>query len=588
MKNLLAVRNLTFAMAVVLSLTWMAHAFDPNVDPLGIDHPMFVDPYLPPLDRYLEFPPGYLTLWLPALKRPEADYRRRAAEAIGRAHELGMPRMAEAAPELLSLLASRDEHRLVRMAAARALHQLDGDQAAPILLEDIRGNDYDMVLVADAALAHWKYDAAAEVWMRRLEDLSAPRAIVVSAIESLAIAQITHAASALVEIAIDRSVEKALRLSAARAVAALQSSDLEADATQMQNGTLPDRLVAATLISTHQSETAQQLILNMSVDPDPAVAAIALRRLLEIDPLLITPLSAQLIVHPDPNVRQLTAQSLVSQASTQAVTLLGPRLDDVNPDLRLFVRNNLIQLSKRSDLTQSVLEQAVGMLSGDRWRGLEQAAIVLGRLDHESVSKRLLQLMRFNRHEVRVAAVAALRWLEMPEHLPTILERAEEMTNAWKAQRRDLLEQHDQELAQLNQIFGVMNYKQAEKLMERFIPKHSFGHYARAAAVWDLGHFFADQPENPYPERLAQRLADNNPFDPELPFVRRQCAIALARMRASSQLQVLRLFYDLEDRSVDVGSSTRWAIMYITGEELPPQDPLRKGLPQFFLEPVPQ
>ena len=584
----IVIRHLALALTIMLSMTWGTHAYeyDPEDDPMGIDHPMFVDPYLDPIEKYRDFPSGYKELWVKALKRPEANYRRRAADAIGKAYEVEMTEMAEAADDLLKLLGDPKEHRLVRMAAARALHRLNAAGAAPILLEDIRGDDFEIMLVADKALAHWKHKPAEEVWTRRVQEMTAPRNNLVSAMNSLATAQFTAAADVLVQIAMDDTIDKALRMGAAKAAATLQSSGLESSASELWRGALHDRLIAATLISTHHTDAAQKMMLTMAMDSEPSVAAIALKRLLEIDPLLITPISPPLITNSDPIVRHVVAQSLVAQASKDAVVLLAPRLDDVNPTLRRFVRDSMIELSRKPGLDKSVRDQAVTMLASDRWRGLEQAAIVLGRLDHESSSGRLLELMRFNRHEVRIASVAALRWMEIPAHLPTIHQRAEEVTNAWGSQRRDLLEKHDQELAQLNQIFGVMNYKPAEKLMARFIPKHSFGHYARAGAVWDLGIFFAEQPDNPYPELLAARLADNNPQNPELPKVRRQSAIAIGRMRASSQLEVLRLFYDWEERSVDVGGACRWAIMHITGEQLPPLEPLRQGLRQFFLEPV--
>ena len=209
-----AVRHLTLVLTIMLSMTWATHAYDPNDDPMGIDHPMFIDPYLAPLERYREFPSGYKELWVQALKRPEANYRRRAAEAIGKAHEVGMTEMAEATDDLLNLLSDPNEHRLVRMSAARALHRLNAVGAAPFLLEDIRADDYEMMLVADKALAHWKHEPAAEVWTRRIQEQTAPRNILISAMNSLATAQFTTGAEVLVQIAMNDTVDKVLRMAA--------------------------------------------------------------------------------------------------------------------------------------------------------------------------------------------------------------------------------------------------------------------------------------------------------------------------------------------------------------------------------------
>src|SRR6516165_3659218 len=77
----------------------------------------------------LRFSPRLLPLWLEALARPESDLKRQAADAIAKAHRLGMPGLAEAVPPLLKELEASDAPLVVRLAVARTLVALDARQA---------------------------------------------------------------------------------------------------------------------------------------------------------------------------------------------------------------------------------------------------------------------------------------------------------------------------------------------------------------------------------------------------------------------------------------------------------------------------
>ena len=61
-----------------------------------------------------------------ALTRPEADLQRQVAEAIAKAHQLGMPRLEDTAGPLMEALSEPDQHPVVRLAMARALRIADG------------------------------------------------------------------------------------------------------------------------------------------------------------------------------------------------------------------------------------------------------------------------------------------------------------------------------------------------------------------------------------------------------------------------------------------------------------------------------
>src|SRR5689334_12751589 len=77
---------------------------EPPADPL-LEQPMYVSPALPEPGRLPpQFDPRLKALWLQALKRPDADTRRIAADAIARAYPLGFKDLAEAADPLRAML----------------------------------------------------------------------------------------------------------------------------------------------------------------------------------------------------------------------------------------------------------------------------------------------------------------------------------------------------------------------------------------------------------------------------------------------------------------------------------------------------
>src|SRR5262249_53251073 len=101
------------------------------------------------------FDPRLKALWLEALARPEADLQRQAADAIARAHALGMPGLREAAPPLLAALEAPDAHPVARLACARALITLDARQAAPALMALARSGGFEAARLLEPALARW-------------------------------------------------------------------------------------------------------------------------------------------------------------------------------------------------------------------------------------------------------------------------------------------------------------------------------------------------------------------------------------------------------------------------------------------------
>src|SRR5581483_10356262 len=89
------------------------------------------------------------------------------------------------------------------------------------------------------------------------------------------------------EMTLSDRVPGPIRLESARALASLRSEGLEKDAEGLAADASPrglvPRLAAASLLRRHSSPQAIQLLQRLMHDPEPAVAAIAGARLLEID-----------------------------------------------------------------------------------------------------------------------------------------------------------------------------------------------------------------------------------------------------------------------------------------------------------------
>ncbi|HEY7425040.1 MAG TPA: hypothetical protein VH682_12485, partial [Gemmataceae bacterium] len=198
-----------------------------------LDPPIKLDQALAPIPR---FAPRLKSLWLEALARPEADLKRQAADAIGRAHRLGMPGLAETVPQLLRELEAPDAHAVVRLAAAQALVALDARQTADVLMRHAQADGFDAARLLEPALARWDHAPMRPVWLARLDSSRTPRGPLLLAIQAAALVKLSDAIPHLRRLALDPKTERGVRLEAARTLAALQTMDLEPDARRLMDG----------------------------------------------------------------------------------------------------------------------------------------------------------------------------------------------------------------------------------------------------------------------------------------------------------------------------------------------------------------
>jgi HEAT repeat protein len=578
---------MTYGLCLLVALA--AAGPDEAAGGIVLDRPMYEDPSITfptPID---EMPPALKAMWIEALAGPEAELKMRAAETIARLRTRRPYDLTDAAPRLVQVLKERGAALPVRLAVARALIVIESRDSAPELFAQAGRGEVEMRQLVEPALAAWDFEPARAVWLKRLEDANTPHYALLLAARCLGQVRETAATARLRALAESAETALGVRLEAARALGAIESSGLEDLAEKLASdasggGTL-GRLVAASMLRSHRSERATNLLKNLAVDQEPTVAAIALQWLLDQDPALVVPFADRVIRSRDANVRRLGAQSLVAVPSDSAVALLGPLLDDPHPGVRVYVRDSLFQLAQRPELDAAVREAGVKELARDAWRGAEQASMLLGALDHEPAADRLVVLLEHPRPEVTIAAAWALRRLAVPATLAPMLAVAERRTARLKANQSG--PGHDEQISQIFQAFGQMTYRPAEPLLRDYVPKNfSLGFESRPAAIWALGHLHVGTPDASLVAALQGRLKDTASLPPEIEPVRRMSAVTLGRMKAEEALPALRQYHAPKGAFESVGAACNWAITQITGETFPEPPVEHRSESGWFLEPI--
>ena len=540
-----------------------------------IDSVMYKNPEMPALRVVNTFPSGLLNVWVEALARPEAEYKCQAALAITSARKLGMTGLEAAIVPLTRELDKPGLHPSVGVALALALVALEARAAAPSLLRVAESGDSDLREIIDPALARWDYQPARAVWLERLNQPVPGRGTVL-AVRALAATAEEKAAPRLRELVMSRDNPTPLRVESAHALGSLRTTGSEGDALRLAAAASPqavnERLAAASLLRQHKSDEAARQLQVLATDPEPAVAAIALARLVEMDPKLVNPLLDRVLASPDAKVRGLGVETLYLQPTEANLKLLGDRMSDVHPDVRNKSRRALRQLAALPEQRGPVIREATRVLAGSDWRGEEQAAILLAQLDHKPAAGRMVELLNSRRGEPCVAAAWGLRKLAQPDTLPAALEYFRRTFEAGvTAGRRNLPRAAvDRQLCQLAQFMGVARYWPANAVLPNLIGlQATAGPEARTAAIWALGWLHAGKPVPALVGAFVDRIVvvPLGPVDDIR--VRTMSAVALGLMKAKEGLPTLREYYGDKQSSFDLVIACGWAIEQITGEAVP-------------------
>jgi len=563
-----------------------------------LDSPMYRTPDLP-APKVVTVVRGPKDLWLKALVRPEAEMKYRAAEAITLARRHGMDGLETTVAPLVAELDRPDQHATVALAVAQALVALEAREAAPSLLRVAESGDGDLRNIVEPALARWDYRPARAVWLARLRESATPQRGLVLAVRALAAVRAEDAADSLRELVVSGQTAGPVRLEAARALGLLRSGGLEKDAERLAADASPRgvvaRLAAASLLGRHQGDEAVRVLRRLAQDREPAVAAPAVTRLIEIDPKLAVPLLDALLASPDAPLRSLAVEVLRREPTEERVRPLADRLDDPDPDVRRKARESLRELAARKELRERVIVEATRVLAGKSWRGLEQAAVLLTQIDHKPAAGRLVELLTFDRPEVYVTAAWGLRKLAVPETLPAVVRHVGTRQKHLRANADNpdaTFIPSDHQLCQLNQLLGQQKYAPADAVLREFIPRMDrpmrppVCQESRAAAIWALGLIHEGKADAGLAGALVERLNDIGTMPPEDPRVRRMCAISLGRMGAKDALTSLRKYCtDFETTQDPVNNACGWAIERLTGQAMPPPKTIHKAQRDWFLVP---
>jgi HEAT repeat protein len=578
--------------AALLLAAPAARAFDDL-----IDSPMYHDPELAGPPPVLVFPEEAKALWLKALERPEAEVRCRTAETIAQAHRRGIKGLETMVGPLRAALDRTGQHPTVRLAAAHALVELDAREAAASLFREEQAGGTDLRNLVEPALARWDHRPARALWLQRLRDPATPQPTLVLAIRALATVREEQAAERLGELVLAPRTASPVRVEAAHALGELRADGLQEDAKRLAGDAspagIPARLAAAALLHRHGGPDAVRLLQSLAGDSEPAVAAPALGRLLEIDPDLAVPGIARFLTDPDARVRSLAVEVLRRRPSAEHVRLLGDRLDDAHPDVRVRARRALEELAEKKEFRDEVIATGTRMLGGRSWRGQEQAAVLVARLDHKAAAGRLVALLPSERPEVFVTAAWALRRLAVADTLPEVKNYVQAELGRLLTRTRlpgrgeDTTDAIDHQLSQLHQLLGRQKYAPADGVLRQFIPHRSeLGGEARAAALWALGLIHEGKSVAALAAALEERLRDIGSIPPEDPRIRWLAAVSLGRLKARDSLPALRKFcQDGEFNNDPINNACAWSIEQITGEKLPVAKPTPLGQRDWFLVP---
>jgi HEAT repeat protein len=554
---------------------------------------MYRDPVLPKPSMIVAFPKELKPLWLKALQRPESDIVQVAADTIAMAHQRGMPGLEDTAPLLVELIQRPNQPPGVIRAATHALIELEATQAQDILWQLAQNEELDLARLIEPALARWNYEPAGQVWLARLRDPLTRLSRLRLAIDALATSRNRAAEDDLVRLAMQRETPATIRLAAARAAIAVGGTNLvrQAEALRLRGGHDPlADVLAATLLRNDSDPGAIGILRELTASPDTGVAVIAAEALFEMDPAHLVDLSETMLQHHNVSIRRLAARALVTAPSEPHIRQLAALLDDPNPSLRTWIAKQFVELGRQQPWNDPVIAESASALGSDSWRGIEQAIVVLSRLNHQPVAAQLVSLLDHERPEVYVAAAWGLRELRVPETLEPMLAKAQSRYEEFQAGKEaSPVPQGDHvlQVAQLFQAFGVMKFRGAEPLLREFVPKRQeLGNDSRAAACWALGYLYEGEAPDELVGMLSSRMKDRDPENPELLEVRTMCAIALGRTNSPSAAEPLRQVGRMRGPDDPLGQACGWGLEQLTGEPCPKPHRRVHNMTSWFLTPI--
>ncbi len=564
------------------------------------DWPMFADPVMVHEEKILVVAEKLIPTWMDALTSGSVEIRIDAAQTLRIAALKKLPGLDVAIDPLIAAVADRENSKTIRYTAASALVLLDAVQAKEVFLEGIEDGEFEMSMVTEAALIRWEAEEMLERWRSRMGAGKAD-ALLRFAFAGLARNGTDEDREMLVAYCMDQSNSHSLRLEAAEAIGRYAQRPYLTEADELKSGSAVDLIIAASLSSPTPAESdkdqALQLLRQLSASTSYVAAGIAAEALLESDRQSVVAMADVLEAHRNLRARRAYVTALYETITADSLPTLASYLDDPDPQLRIQVRQWLIELAEQETLRSSIVKIMEEAVNAESWRIQEQALQIAVALDQEQVAPVALQLLRSKRGEVLVTAGWALRRLAVPETLAPALAYCDSLKVDFLGEKlpRDLEYAMNEQFAHLYQMFGQMMYKPASELLQRFTRKEQTLRFRlRASAAWALGKIWeGDLTGNPEVEKLLYtRLTDEAPVPPEDVLVKRMCAISLARIGSDSDETIAALRKYLKDTERGglpsfnpLHTGAAWALNKLTGEQFP--DPLPEDFNEgpWLLEP---
>jgi hypothetical protein len=542
-----------------------------------LDQPMYRMPKPETQIVHQDFQEGLADIWLKALAQDRQELKKNAADALTRSHALGYKQATKASAALIREFQAEGQTPSVHTAIARALAELDAQGAQALFEAELETHSEQVSLAIEPALARWKSQVAINAWRKWIDDPSLDKTKTMRAIRGLVAVNDVESLGRFKQLIADPKRPITLRRSAARGIAELTQANLEEFVAPWLQPDTPmmERMLAATCLSTHESEAAIKALLQLGRDPEPTVALIACQRLADINIELLYDDLMTLSRNRDTALREIAIQGLEHRASQEDTRRLLELLADYHPDVRHNARVSLEKLADVETLRPIILDTAAEYLAklraADDWRALEQSAVLVGNLDHEPTADSLFELLLFDRNEVAVAAAWSLSRLSIPETFPRILTYITEITDKIDASDNSIDKLHEMQFTHFFQCFGLADHRPAKELLARYVPKRDFklGMEGRAAAIWALGFIMNGDIDADLAQAITGRMLDGASSPAEVLVVRRMSAVALGRMNAEVHLPELQRTVDETGLAVDLGWCAQWSICQITGTAMP-------------------
>lgn len=547
-----------------------------------------------------QWPDGMGDLWIAALKRHEEELNVQASDAIARAHAQGMPGLERAIPTLQKLLLDANKTQDVRNAAARALVALDAETSLNALTQANQQANATMIITTDPMLASKAVAAMVPVWMKRLTDSSVANVLRISAGDALPANLNPAQIKTLLQLVENQATPWPVRFAVAKALGRQSNRDDIVETCQALSSRKPASLWQLTQAGMLKASVESErplliaLIMNAKTEAQPA-AWLGLKKLNTVPDWIVSPKLAQRVIqNTDAAAREQLLVALNRRADSEAMVLLGLLLDDVDPAIRTTARDMMLQhVTAEPKLMAAAVDAATLQLQGDSWRGREQAALLLGSLQHQPSQPRMIKLLDAPRFEVRIAAIVGLRRLtfaRLPKDtdprdnqpatsdddpaMLALFNRTKQLKANIAIAKGDTqtLVSDSKELAQIVQTFGLVRFspKPVVALLDEMIPKGSgYLSDARAGAVWALGRINQGTGDANYVKFFEARLSDVNPLNPESDEVREASAIAIGWIRPKREPRSIGQFSAESEGPDEIVLACRWAIEQITGEPQP-------------------